>query len=78
VTRLDVFRTKDWAVLQNKELLALTQGQQRKMKGYDYYWREKLENILESDTVVSHVLATNFTNFRFLYVYCADPNGRAV
>jgi hypothetical protein len=65
-------------VLQNEELLALTQEQQQEMKIWDYYWREKLENILESDTVVSHVLTTNFTNFRFLYAYCADPNGRAI
>jgi hypothetical protein len=65
VTQLDVFRKKEWGVLQGLQLLALTLGEAREMRKWDYYWRDKLENILDSDTVVSHVSGITLNIFWF-------------
>jgi hypothetical protein len=65
VTELDVFRRKEWKVLQDVGILALTLRQAREMSKWDYYWRKELEDILESDTVVSHVSTINLNIFWF-------------
>jgi hypothetical protein len=62
-----VFGEKEWEVLQDEELVALTREQQRKMREWDDYWRNVLDNIvrqrwfrLEHPTIrVSHVLIIN-------------------
>lgn len=46
VIRLDVFGEKEWEVLQDEELVALTPEQQGKMREYDEYWRNILDNIV--------------------------------
>jgi hypothetical protein len=43
---LDVFGEKEWEVLQDEELVALTREQQGKMREYDEYWRNILDNIV--------------------------------
>jgi hypothetical protein len=50
---LDVFRRKEWSILQDNGLLALTRKERKEMKKWDHYWREKLEEILTSDMVDS-------------------------
>lgn len=53
VSKLDVFRRKEWSILQDNGLLALTRKERKEMKKWDHYWREKLEEILTSDMVDS-------------------------
>lgn len=53
VSKLDVFRRKDWSILQDNGLLALTPKERKEMKKWDFYWRQKLEEILTADKVDS-------------------------
>jgi hypothetical protein len=43
---LDVFREKEWEVLQDMELVALTPEQYSLMRHWDEYWRNKLDEIM--------------------------------
>jgi hypothetical protein len=59
---LDVFR--EWKVLLDMDLVALTPEQYSQMRHWDEYWRNKLEDILGWCRVVealfvSHVWITN-------------------
>jgi hypothetical protein len=51
VSKLDIFRRKDWSILQDNGLLVLTREEQKEMKKWDFYWRQKLEEILRPDVV---------------------------
>jgi len=46
VTSLDVFKKKEWKVLQDMKILDMTSKVEREMKKWDYYWRRKLVDIL--------------------------------
>jgi hypothetical protein len=55
VSKLDVFRRKEWKTLQDNGLIALTRREQKEMKDWDFYWRKNLEEILKSDMVDGRV-----------------------
>jgi len=80
VIRLDVFREGDWEVLQDMELVALTPDQYKKMRHWDEFWRNKLDDILGWCRVVdaqfvSHVWIIN-EGFYSRYVCDAMRSGR--